>query len=227
MDAPAPQDSVYYAHAGSLPLVSRVSRLARRRLFRLFMDEMTPAPATTILDVGVSTDVSSMEANVLEALYPHRDKITCAGLGDGAALRKTSPGVAFARLTPHHPLPFADKSFDVVYSNAVVEHVGSRALQRDFVGELERVGRRVFLAAPNRWFPLEQHTALPLLHYLPAPLFRALLRRTPLRHWSLEENLNHLSLAELRGLFRDPARVGTAYTGIGLGPASSNIVAWT
>lgn len=222
---PEHEDSVYYAHAGSLPFVSRVSLLARRRLFDLFIAEMTPSPEMTILDVGVDTDASAMEANVLEAFYPHRDRITCAGLGDGGALLKAYPELKFVRLTPHHPLPFPDRSFDVVYSNAVIEHVGSRALQRDFVRELERVGRRVFLAAPNRWFPIEQHTALPLLHYLPAPLFRALLRPTPLRHWSLEENLNHLTLSELRGLFRGEARA--AYTGIGLGPASSNIVAWT
>ena len=226
-EPPSDPDSIYYAHAGRLPFVSRVSRRARHRLFRLFMDVMRPGPGTTILDVGVSADTSSLEANVLEALYPYRDKITCAGLDDPAEMVKRYPGVRGARLRPHEPLPFADGAFDVAYSNAVIEHVGSRERQAEFVRELERVGRRVFIAAPNRWFPIEQHTGLPLLHYLPAPLFRALLRPTPLRHWSREENLNHLTASELRGLFGDPSRVRTASSGIGLGPLSSNLAAWT
>jgi hypothetical protein len=75
-------------------------------------------------------------------------------------------------------LPFADGEFDVAFSNAVLEHVGEREAQRDFVRELCRVSRRVFLTTPNRWFPLEVHTLLPLVHWLPrAPresLYRAL-----------------------------------------------------
>ena len=64
-------------------------------------------------------------------------------------------------------LPFADGSFDVVFSNAVIEHVGDIDRQRLFVAEALRVGRRVFLTTPNRWFPIEVHTRLPLVHWLP------------------------------------------------------------
>ena len=34
--------------------------------------------------------------------------------------------------------------------------------------EAVRVGRRVFLTTPNRWFPVEVHTRLPLVHWLPS-----------------------------------------------------------
>jgi SAM-dependent methyltransferase len=64
-------------------------------------------------------------------------------------------------------LPFDDGAFDVVFSNAVVEHVGGRERQRRFVSEALRVGRRVFLTTPNRSFPIEVHTRLPLVHWLP------------------------------------------------------------
>ena len=66
-------------------------------------------------------------------------------------------------------LPFDDAAFDIGFSNAVVEHVaGGREGQRRFVHELCRVARRVFVTTPNRWFPLEVHTLLPLVHWLPA-----------------------------------------------------------
>ena len=66
-------------------------------------------------------------------------------------------------------LPFADGEFDLGFSNAVVEHVaGGRDGQRRFVHELCRVAQRVFVTTPNRWFPLEVHTLLPFVHWLPA-----------------------------------------------------------
>jgi SAM-dependent methyltransferase len=66
-------------------------------------------------------------------------------------------------------LPFEDDAFDLAFSNAVVEHVGGRLDQRRFVAELCRVAPRVFLSTPNRWFPVETHTLLPFLHWLPRP----------------------------------------------------------
>ena len=66
--------------------------------------------------------------------------------------------------------PFDDGSFDVVFSNAVIEHVGDRERQGQLVREALRVGRRVFLTTPNRWFPVEVHTRLPFVHWLPDEL---------------------------------------------------------
>ncbi len=220
-------DSIYYAHAGALPLVSRISLSARRRIYALFIARMNPSATAKILDIGVSGDTAALEANVLERLYPHPENITCAGLEDSESVAQTYPGVAFQRIRPHEPLPFPDKSFDIVYSNAVLEHAGSRERQSAFVREAQRVGRRVFIAAPNRWFPIEQHTGLPFLHYLPASVFRALLGWTPLRHWASEDNLNHMTAAELAALFTDPGRVRTEYVGFGWRPFASNLAAWT
>jgi hypothetical protein len=62
-----------------------------------------------------------------------------------------------------------------VHSAAVIEHVGSFARQCDFLKECCRVARRaVFVTTPNRWFPVEFHTILPLVHWLPKPAFRTL-----------------------------------------------------
>ncbi len=88
------------------------------------------------------------------------------GLHDGAGFRASYPTVDYVQ-GDACALPFADGSFDVVFSNAVIEHVGDVERQRLFVSEALRVGRRVFLTTPNRWFPLEVHTRLPLVHWLP------------------------------------------------------------
>jgi len=65
-------------------------------------------------------------------------------------------------------LPFADRAFDYVVSNAVIEHVGGPAAAALMVKESRRVARRaVYHTTPYRWFPVETHTQVPLLHWLP------------------------------------------------------------
>lgn len=219
----ADADSIYYRHAGRLGLAQRLSRRARLAVMDLFLAELRPTATDTVLDVGVSLDVRSPEANVLEQCLPHPERLTCAGIGDGESVRAAYPGVRFVQIEPHARLPFADGEFDVAYSNAVVEHAGSRDQQRAFLAELCRVGRRVFVVAPNRLFPIEHHTALPLVHWLPLPLFRGLLRPTPLRHWAAEENLNPVTANTLRDLFPVPTRV--RHAGLGVGWFRSNLVA--
>ena len=94
-------------------------------------------------------------------------------------------------------LPFDDATFDVAFSNAVVEHVaGGREGQRQFVHELCRVARRVFVTTPNRFFPLEVHTLLPFAHWLPeAPRTRVL------RRAGFDDVLDPLGPRELASLF--------------------------
>lgn len=225
MDQPSQADQIYYRHAGSIGLIRRVSFNARMSVFRLFMDSLRPGPGESVLDVGVSLDVTSPESNILEQFYPHRTRLQCVGIGDGGTVMAAYPGVGFTRIMPHAPLPFADAEFDVAYSNAVVEHVGSREQQRAFVAELCRVARRVFVVVPNRLFPIEHHTGLPLVHYLPLGIFRGLLRPTWFSHWSQEANLNPIFAGELRGLFPAAKTVTIRFAGLGLGMFRSNIVA--
>ena len=150
----------------------------------------------------------------------------CTSIGAGDAILAAYPGVQHARIAAGAPLPFSNAQFDIAFSNAVLEHVGSAALQRDFVNEMCRVARRVYIAVPNRLFPVEHHTALPLLHWLPKRWFRAIVRRTRFKFYGYEENLNHASGAQLRSWFPTDRIPRIAFTGIGLGFLRSNLVAF-
>ncbi len=177
---------------------SGFSRRSRERKLRLFLELLEPSAGSTVVDVGV-TDSGVAGAygtdNFLEASYPWPEQITAVGVTAldrfGAAFPKVRTVVADGR-----SLPFANGEFEIGFSNAVVEHVGGRADQRAFVHELCRVTERVFVTTPNRWFPLEVHTLLPIVHWLPRPLQPA----------SLDE-IDLLGPRGFRELFPYPVRV--------------------
>lgn len=90
--------------------------------------------------------------------------------------RVVQDGFTFVQLKGEK-LPFADKSFDVVVSNHVIEHMANADIH---LSEIERVltdDGIAYLATPNRVWPWEAHNNIYLLHYLPAATFNRLLKR--------------------------------------------------
>lgn len=178
-------------------LSMRITARMRRQMFASFQESVRPKANETILDVGVTSDRTYECSNYFEAWYPYKTQITACGLDDASFLEQQYPGVRFVRANGLD-MPFPDNSFDVVHSSAVIEHVGDEENQLQFLIELSRVARRrVFLTTPNRWFPVEVHTQVPFLHWLPARTYRAVLRHTPLHFFAREENLNLLSRGSL------------------------------
>ncbi len=219
-------DEIYYQHAMSVPFARRVTIYARQRMYRHFIAVMTPDENTRILDFGIS-ETENEESNILEKSYPHPQNICCVGIGDGEEVIKAFPNISYVPITPGEPLPFADKSFDVAYSNAVFEHMGSRTARLKILQELSRVAKHVYITIPNRWFPLEHHTAIPLLHFIPK-LFRVFTRKGKYEYWSVPQNLQFLSLSDLEQVFTRAGLKGVgARTGLPLGPFSSNLAYWT
>jgi hypothetical protein len=181
-------------------LAVRLSGYQRRRLYERFLVECGADPDDAVLDVGVTADRSYGSSNYLEQWYPYRTRLTAAGIDDAAFLENLYPGVRFVRANGL-ALPFRDQAFDIVHSSAVLEHVGSAANQIAFVHECCRVTRKTaFFTTPNRWFPVELHTLLPVVHWLPKSAFRALLRKWGYGFFAEEANLNLLTSGELRAI---------------------------
>ncbi len=138
--------------------------------------------AHDVLDLGCgSGEIAAHLANLA--------RVTCSDAVDQRVLGRDLPFVAIGR-----DLPFADAAFDVVVSNHVVEHVGDATAHLDEIRRILRPAGVCYLATPNRWWPWEFHTRIPLLHYLPRHLFD----RIGAAIGRLHEPLQLLSLRQLR-----------------------------
>jgi len=87
---------------------------------------------------------------------------------------------------------------DLVISNATIEHVGNYKNQIKMCKNIINLSKKYFvIITPNRYHPLEFHTKLPFLHWLPRKLHRVILILLGYKVLSKEENLNLLSKNDL------------------------------
>ncbi|MDB2515221.1 hypothetical protein N9X11_02320 [Candidatus Pelagibacter bacterium] len=88
---------------------------------------------------------------------------------------------------------------DLVISNATIEHVGSLENQIKMVSNIIRLSKKFFiLTTPNRFYPIDFHTKLPLIHWLPKKIHRKLLNILSLKFFAKEDNLNLMSESDLK-----------------------------
>jgi SAM-dependent methyltransferase len=147
-------------------LVESASRRFRTGRMRRFVQDFGITAHTRVLDIGGTL--------YNWTLAPVRPRLTLLNLP--RAREAVSEGVDWVA-ADGCALPFGDGSFDVVFSNSVIEHLATIERQRLFAAEVARVGKRYCVQTPNRWFPVETHLLTPWVHYLPKRWQGPLVRR--------------------------------------------------
>lgn len=180
-------------------IAAAFSARSRKKKYAQFIEHLNPNSHDTIIDIGVNTTEYSPSDNYLEKYFPHQKNITAIGTDDGSSFESFYPDATYVRADGKN-LPFSENAFDIAYSNAVIEHVGSGEQQSQFLREMYRVGKKGYLTTPNRYFPIELHTRLPVLHLiLSKKIFDAFLRCIG-KSWATGEYMTLLSEKELRSL---------------------------
>jgi len=94
-----------------------------------------------------------------------------------------------------------DYSCDVVISNATIEHVGSRIKQKLMIHNIAKLTKKIFIiSTPNKNFPIEFHTKIPIIHLFPKKIYSFVLRKIGLEFFANINNLNLLSYKNLKNL---------------------------
>jgi hypothetical protein len=174
---------------------------------------MRPRESATLLDIGGSPGFNG-EFDAMRSLF---SRVTVVNLDPGTNRNLIQPNVTIETADGCN-LPYASRSFDWTFSNAVIEHVGNFDKQQKFAAEMRRVARAgYFLSTPNRAFFVDPHTYLPYYHLLPpwAQQLAVHLSLGTMKRW---EPLNLLTAKQLQALF-PRAKVEA------IGPFAMNLIA--
>jgi Methyltransferase domain len=184
-----------YGPAPANGFVARILQSQRGRLSDAFAAFSGASPEGKILHVGLAPSSIATTENDSAWTETDRNRVTRYLIDPPDAMtRHTQARAPSGERHAHHDavhLPYADGQFDWAYGDEVIEHVGSFERQYALVKELARVSRRgVFVTASNRRHPIEFHTALPFLHWLPDAWWRRLLKLLGKNAWASESTLN-------------------------------------
>jgi putative flippase GtrA len=184
--------------AGDYPLVRLATFGHGEKIYAIMDQALSLSTLGSILVVRKKAGANPVDQGFLEQLYPFKDRVTAWSGLDASESPDPKPTMGKGR-TDWPNLPFATGSFDLVFAPAVLERAGSGLTQADFIRECARVAsKHLFLTTPNRWHPLEFHSALPFLHWLPKPIHRGLLKFVGYESLASANNLNLLDEQALR-----------------------------
>ena len=175
---------------------------SRIKIFNIFLENIKFNKNSKILDVGTAPILESHE-NIIFHRYKWRKKITGFSNQNCNILKKKFKLNKFIKGNAKNMM-LKDNSFDISFCSATIEHVGNYKSQKKLISELYRVSRKfVFLTTPNRSFPVDFHTKLPLLHLLPKKIHRKILKFFKLNYFASEKNLNLLFSKDIIRICRD------------------------
>jgi len=189
-------------------LYRQIFKIWRKRRLDLFLRVMRPSSASdTLLDVGgypgfwTSHPQPVNRIDTLNIYESQWNAESAAGhnirvlVGDGCSLA------------------IPDKSYDIGFSNSVIEHVGAWERQQQFASEIRRVAAALWVQTPAYECPIEPHYLGLFIHYLPRSLQRKLIRWCTVWGWvehpsreqidSMVDTTRLLRKSEMRELFPD------------------------
>ncbi|GBU27452.1 hypothetical protein R84B8_00984 [Treponema sp. R8-4-B8] len=204
-----------YSTATKESIFDKAAYNTRVKIYKILSQSIDLEKLDSIIDVGVTADKTQISSNFFENLFPMPEKITAISDQDASWMESEYKGLKFIQGTALE-MPFEKNTFDLVFSSAVIEHVGSYINQKKFISECFRVAKKyVFITTPNRYYPVELHTAIPLIHWLPKNIHRKILKIIGKDFFADEANLNLLTKKGLKNICEENGikkyKIKTAY----------------
>lgn len=176
----------------------KITLNARNDFFNLFLVNNNYNKYKSVIDIGSTPSLEKEQNTILEKLKDNQN-VTCFSNQNCRILQKKYQNIKKIIIGDAKNTMLKNDSFEIAHSNATIEHVGSFENQVSFVREMLRISKEsVFIQTPNRFYPIDLHTILPFIHWLPKKKHRKILKFLKLDFYSKEENLNLLNVKELK-----------------------------
>ena len=150
------------------------------------------------LDIGTTSDDKNASSNIVIKNIKDIDKFKCISdqIVNSDFFHKSLNKSITEEFSENELYDF---SSDLVVSNATIEHVGNTLNQKKMLENVIKLTKKIFvITTPNRFYPIELHTKIPLIHWFPKSIYRKILKILGLSFYANEENLNLLSVNELK-----------------------------
>jgi hypothetical protein len=184
----------YHNHQSSF--IFKLLEKYRNKIYLKFIEHIPFNSKTTLIDIG-TTNVDLDHENYLVNKYPYKRSITCLSNQTLSLIKKKFPQIKTIK-SDGRETKLKNNKFDIVHSNATIEHVGNFNNQIKFVKETLRISKKyIFITTPNRNFFFDLHTIIPIIHWFPKKIHRLILKKIGHNFLSKEENLNLLNNEDL------------------------------
>jgi SAM-dependent methyltransferase len=175
--------------------VKAFSSKAKEKRISIFRDSFLLDENTKILVLGSET--GSNIYSVLQGTPVKPKNVYIADI-DSSLIEKgrNTYGFVPVLIKESEQLPFDNGFFDIVYCSSVIEHVTvpkeqiwsmysgkefkerSFNRQKEFANEIQRLGKQYFVQTPYKHFPIESHSWLPFIAWLPRRILIPVLKVT-------------------------------------------------
>jgi hypothetical protein len=172
----------------------------RKEMFEIIKKSIDLNSINSVLDVGTTSDNSLQSSNFLiKQLKSIKIK---KSISDQKILNDDFFDMTFeGSITENLNDSFENLKSDLIVCSATIEHLGNFSAVKKGIDNIVNLTNKYFIiTTPNRHHPIEFHTKIPFIHFLPKEFYRKLLEFFGNEFFSKEENLNLLSKKDLINL---------------------------
>lgn len=175
----------------------------RNEIFHKIIDSINLKGVRSILDVGTTSDNLLKSSNYI--IYKFKNIEIKKSLSDQKLNNEFfNLNIKKSITKKINTEEIKLLSSDIVISSATIEHVGNNNNKKVMIRNMSLLAKKYFiLTTPNRFYPIDFHTKLPLIHFLPKKIHRSILRLIGMKFFSYEENLDLLSYNELLSMMSE------------------------
>ena len=196
----------------------------RKEMFEIIKKNINLNNVNSVLDVGTTSD------NLLESSNYLIKQLKFIKIKKSISDQKISNDNFFditfnESITENLNYNFENLRSDLLVCSATIEHLGSLGDIKKGVNNIVNLSNKYFvITTPNRYHPIEFHTKIPFIHFLPKKIHRKLLMLFGHEFFSKEENLNLLSKKNLINLMGDYKNISYTINEIKLFGFVSNFI---
>ena len=180
-----------------LKIFDKIITKKRSQIVDIINDQIILNNINEVLDIGTTSDIKNISSNFIvknlkniKNFYSISDQLITSSFFKKKLQKSITENFSEYEIE--------NLKSDLVISNATIEHVGNYDNQKAMINNMIKLSKKmIIISTPNRYHPLEFHTKIPFIHWLPKNIHRKILKNIKLTFFSKEENLNLLSKSDL------------------------------